>query len=258
LTGTVNADNFSVRWTQELDLPAGEIEFSMRVDDGGRLLVDGERVIDAWRPQGPTTYTVTVPHVGGALDVIMEYFERTGYVVAELQWTVSEQPVATPIPTPPPPSTSPPLSEDVPPSAQAIIVDNGDPGFVRGGPEARWRSATSDQNGGFVWTPNYATSESNYNWARWFPELSTNRYEVFVYIPRAERASAQARYWIVHSGQYTLRIVNQSLNAGRWVSLGTYTFDGDDNEYVSLADVTGEADDSTRVLWDAVRWEVRE
>jgi hypothetical protein len=258
LTGTVNADYFSVRWTQELDLPAGDIEFSMRVDDGGRLFVDGERVIDAWRPQGPTTYTATVQHVGGGLDVIMEYFERTGYAVAELQWTISEQSVATPMPTPPSLSTPPPSGETVPPSLQAIIVDNGDPGFVVGGPDPRWRSATSGQNSSFLWTPNHATSESNYNWARWFPELSPNRYEVFAYIPRAERASSQARYWIVHSGQYTLRVINQAINAGRWVSLGTYTFDGDDNEYVSLADVTGEATDSTRVLWDAMRWEPRE
>ncbi|MBX2997234.1 MAG: hypothetical protein KF893_01895 [Caldilineaceae bacterium] len=253
MTGTVNADNFSVRWTRELDLPAGNVEFSMRVDDGGRLFVDGERIIDAWRPQGPTTYTATVQHEGGALEVIMEYFERTGFAVAELRWNVAEQPVAAPLPTPTPLPSSANL-----PSSQAIVVDNGGAGFVRGGPEDRWRSATNGENGGFLWTPNHATSESNYNWARWFPDVSPNRYEVFAYIPRAERASTRARYWIVHSGQYTLRVINQASNAGNWISLGIYTFDGGDNEYISLADVTGEATDATRVLWDAMRWEVRE
>jgi hypothetical protein len=253
LTGTVNVDNFSVRWTRELDLPAGEIEFSMRVDDGGRLFVDGERVIDAWRPQGPTTYTATVTHVGGALDVIMEYFERTGYAVAELRWTVDEQSEATQDADP-----TPSLLTDDPPSSEAILVDDGDPGFVFRGPESRWRSATSGHEGDFQWTFNHDSSQSDYNWARWFPELSPGRYEVFAFIPRAEQASRQARYWVVHSGQYTLRVINQANNVGNWVSLGIYTFDGDGNENISLASVTGEADDSTRVLWDAVRWDLRE
>lgn len=253
LPGTVNANNFSVRWTRQLDLPAGQIEFAMRVDDGGRLYVNDEPLIDAWRDQGPTTYTTVVQHGGGPMDVVMEYYERGGYAVADLQWTVDEQSAAaqdvasTPAPAP-----------DNPPSDEAILVDDGDPGFVRNGPESRWRSATSGQNGDFVWTFNHASNQSDYNWARWFPELSPGRYEVFAFIPRAEQASRQARYWVVHAGQYTLRVIDQAGNVGQWVSLGVYTFDGDGDENVSLADVTGEADEATRVLWDAVRWEPRE
>jgi hypothetical protein len=48
--------------------------------------------------------------------------------------------------------------------------------------------------------------------------------------------------------------VDQSVNGGRWVSLGTYHFRGKSGEYVSLADVTYEAYLSTRIGFDAVKW----
>ncbi|MEA3308723.1 MAG: PA14 domain-containing protein [Chloroflexota bacterium] len=60
-------------------------------------------------------------------------------------------------------------------------------------------------------------------------------YEVFVFIPYRYTTTAQARYWVRHAAAYTLRIVNQSTQGERWVSLGTYYFNGGNSEYVSLA-----------------------
>jgi hypothetical protein len=51
-----------------------------------------------------------------------------------------------------------------------------------------------------------------------------------------------------------LRIVNQSAYSNGWVSLGTYRFRGTRDDYVSLADPTGEAYLTRLIAWDAVKW----
>ena len=82
-------------------------------------------------------------------------------------------------------------------------------------------------------------------------------YEVFVYIPQNHATTGNARYWISHTGGFTLREVNQSLYSGQWVSLGTYIFSGTTEDYISLSDVTYETYLSHKVAWDAIKWEKR-
>jgi len=105
-----------------------------------------------------------------------------------------------------------------------------------------------------TWTRNNEQRRSGYNWARWQPELAPGRYEVFVYIPRQYATTRQARYWVSHWGGYTMRIVDQSANAGHWVSLGSYMFRGTSMDHVSLSDVTYEPYLSTLIGFDAVKW----
>ena len=127
--------------------------------------------------------------------------------------------------------------------------------FISGGPPGNWQQESGGYEGQYRWALNHQTSESNYVWGRWFPDIDPGRYEVWVYLPDDSAGSRQARYWVVHSGNYVLRVVNQVANGGGWFSLGAYTFDGGEGEYISLADVTGEATGSVRVIWDAIRWD---
>src|SRR5690606_7174536 len=108
-----------------------------------------------------------------------------------------------------------------------------------------------------LWTKNNDRVRANYNWARWYPTLTAGRYEVFVYIPERFTTTAQARYWVSHRDGYSLRVVDQSANGDRWVSLGTYWFRGTRDDYVSLADVTYESYLSRLIAFDAVRWVAR-
>jgi hypothetical protein len=85
--GIVNADHFSVRWTRTLDLPAGNYRFTMTVDDGGRLYVNGLLLINAWRDQPATTYDQDIELPGTPAVVEMRYYEDTGEAVAKLSWT---------------------------------------------------------------------------------------------------------------------------------------------------------------------------
>ncbi|MDX9831136.1 MAG: PA14 domain-containing protein [Anaerolineae bacterium] len=79
------ADNFSARWTRNVDLSAGLYRFTVQVDDGVRLWVDGKLLIDRWH-DGTATYTADVNLSGGTHALRMEYYEHTGGAMARLSW----------------------------------------------------------------------------------------------------------------------------------------------------------------------------
>jgi glucose/arabinose dehydrogenase len=92
----VTVDNFSARWTKTENLAAGNYEFTVTGDDGVRLLVDGEVVIDKFIPQAPTTYRATKALAAGNHTIVLEYFENGGGAVAKLGYALTA--------TPPPPA----------------------------------------------------------------------------------------------------------------------------------------------------------
>lgn len=87
--GMVASDNFSVRWTRNLELAAGNYRFSVTVDDGVRLFVNGHLLIDAWKDQPAHTYSGTIYLPGGQTRVQMEYYERTELATAKLWWNTA-------------------------------------------------------------------------------------------------------------------------------------------------------------------------
>lgn len=236
----INADRFSVRWTRTLNFTAGNYTFSTTTDDGLRLWVNGHLLIDKWQIQAAQTHSNQIYLPGGNVELKMEYFENTGHATAKLAWRSG----SAPEPAPPPPTGS-------------VVIDNGSAGFVRGGRESSWRSEAEGYGGSLLWTKNNDLVRANYNWARWYPNLTPGRFEVFVYIPERFTTTAAARYWVAHRDGYTLRVVSQSANGSRWVSLGTYWFQGGNADYVSLSDVTYEPYLSRIIAFDAVRWDPR-
>lgn len=92
-------DNFSVRWTATQTFPLGKYKFTTSTDDGVRLYVDGQLLIDKWVDQGTTDYIATTNLTEGDHQIIMEYYEKNGGAVARLNWELTpDQP--TPVPTP--------------------------------------------------------------------------------------------------------------------------------------------------------------
>ncbi len=83
---TVPADQFSARWTRSQTFEAGRYRFVMQVDDGARLWVNNQLVINQW-VNGNTTYTAEVDLPSGSVPIQMEYFENVGGAVAKLSWT---------------------------------------------------------------------------------------------------------------------------------------------------------------------------
>jgi hypothetical protein len=81
----VPRDSFSARWTQPLYFQGGLYRFTTYTDDGVRLWVDGQLLIDSWRPmRGYRSAWVRLDP--GVHDVKMEYYERTGVALARLTW----------------------------------------------------------------------------------------------------------------------------------------------------------------------------
>ena len=80
--------NFSVRWAGTLaDLAGGSYTFSITHDDGARLLIDDQIVIDDWAAQATHTSSATVSLGAGNHRVVLEYFQGTGASELELAWT---------------------------------------------------------------------------------------------------------------------------------------------------------------------------
>jgi glucose/arabinose dehydrogenase len=80
----VGSDNFSVRWVKMQDFAAGAHTFTATADDGVRVYLDGTLVIDQWKDQPATTYTVTRSVTAGSHELKVEYYENGGDAVAKL------------------------------------------------------------------------------------------------------------------------------------------------------------------------------
>jgi hypothetical protein len=170
--GVIPADGFAARWTRSLDLPAGWYTFVLTIDDGGRLWVDNQLLIDRWQEQPERTYAAQIYLRGGLVPVRDDYFEKSGPAVARLTWARSE------------PSSAP----------EAGIVDVAAAALARGGAPGGGRFENDGYGNTLIWTRNNDRIRPNYNRAHWHPALSARRYEVFVYIPERFNTTSNARY----------------------------------------------------------------
>jgi hypothetical protein len=235
----IPADNFSAKWSsRRYAASTGFYTVYATADDGVRVWVDNNIVIDQWHDQAPTTYAATVYLGAGGHDWHVEYYEHFGGAQINVQIMAGV--------TPPPP-----------PTGGDIIVDDGGTGWLAGGNSSSWRNA-SGYSGHSFWTFNNAFIQPLYNWARWYPSLPQARnYQVFAYIPAGVGSTRNARYWIAHGGTFTLAPTAQAFYPNQWVSLGTYYFNALGSEYVSLSDVTYECYLCYTIVWDAIKFSPR-
>jgi hypothetical protein len=82
----VPSDNFSARWQGDFDFSSGQHDFVVTADDGVRLYIDGELVLDRWIDQAPTTYTVGLSLSAGTHRILLEYYENGGGALAKLSF----------------------------------------------------------------------------------------------------------------------------------------------------------------------------
>jgi PKD repeat protein len=81
----VGPNNFSVRWVGTRSFSTTRTyTFSATADDGVRVYLDGTLIINQWRDQAPTTYTVSRQVTAGNHQIRMEYYENAGGAVARL------------------------------------------------------------------------------------------------------------------------------------------------------------------------------
>ena len=92
-TDKVGNDFFSVRWSGYV-VPkySEEYTFTTTSDDGVRLSVNGQQLINQWIPQSATPHEGKIRlEAGKAYAIKLEYFEEAGGSVAKLEWNSNSQ-----------------------------------------------------------------------------------------------------------------------------------------------------------------------
>jgi PA14 domain/Glycosyl hydrolase family 12/F5/8 type C domain len=113
---SVPHEDFSDRYTGRVQFDAADYEFKVTTDDGARVYVDGELVIDQWFQQPPTTYTATRTMTAGRHDIRVEHYDT--YLGAVVQLEITKQ-AAPPDP--------PPSSDCVPGTVQTLVGSPTEP-----------------------------------------------------------------------------------------------------------------------------------
>ncbi len=138
----ISVDTFTVRWTGQVEAQFSETyTFTTTSDDGVRLYVNGQKIIDEWIDQGPTDWTGTIAlQAGKFYDIRMEYYENGGGAVAKLAWS-SPSTTQTIIPT---------SQLYLPNQLPSVALTSPSPGFTVAGPASVTLAATATDADGQV------------------------------------------------------------------------------------------------------------
>lgn len=135
------------------------------------------------------------------------------------------------------------------------IIDQRSACYLAGGDPRYWHRET----GGFADTREWTgttNAQTTENFARWLVRGAHGAYHVEVYLDGGEHGtSTQAKYEIHHASLVDTIVVDQTAASG-WFGLGDFDFTGEGEEFIALADNTGEpAAMDRQLLFDAVRVE---
>lgn len=82
----IEPDNFSVMWTNRWSFDAAWYRFFAEHDDGVRVWVDGQLLIDEWYETGPITHHADIELTAGSHEVRVDYFEASGDASIHVWW----------------------------------------------------------------------------------------------------------------------------------------------------------------------------
>ena len=90
---SVTVDHFSARWTGQIQPKySGVYTFYVTSDDGRRLWINNQLVVDKWFDDGGTEYSGTIALTAGQkYDIKLEYYENGGGAKVQLQWSSISQ-----------------------------------------------------------------------------------------------------------------------------------------------------------------------
>lgn len=82
----ITADYFSARFTGEFVFVGGKYRFFATMDDGMRIWLDDELIVDQWHLGSARTVTVDRDLSAGKHKIKVEYYENTGDAVCKVRW----------------------------------------------------------------------------------------------------------------------------------------------------------------------------
>jgi uncharacterized protein YraI len=171
---TIPADNFSARWTTLQTLNAGTYRITVRADDGVRVYVNGQRVIDQWHGATGLTYTADVTLPFGQHNLMVEYYEAAGDAFLEFAFALVSGGY---VPPTVPPVIQPPTNIGLSGSWLATYFNNRD---LAGTPAAILSESTPSRNWG-AGSPIASVGADNFS-VRWTSAqtLSAGTYRITV------------------------------------------------------------------------------
>ncbi len=91
---SIGVDTFTARWTGKVEPQYSQTyTFYTQTDDGVRLWVNGQLLIDKWIDQGPTEWSGQIALTAGQrYDIRMDFYENGGGATAKLSWSSASQP----------------------------------------------------------------------------------------------------------------------------------------------------------------------
>jgi|GEM_PF-1690796 len=81
----IPTENYSARWSRDWNFEAGNYRFEVVVDDGARLWVDDNLIVDAWTDGAPREYAANL-YLQGQAPIRLEYYNRLGGGRIRLNW----------------------------------------------------------------------------------------------------------------------------------------------------------------------------
>jgi hypothetical protein len=83
---TVAVEGFSARWERTVNVAEGRYRFSVTSDDGIRVYVDDQAIVNEWHDHPAQTYSADISLQAGHHLIAVEYYENTGLAVAKVSW----------------------------------------------------------------------------------------------------------------------------------------------------------------------------
>jgi hypothetical protein len=85
--GVIDPESFSIRWTAFMKLDAEtKATFFLSTDDGSRLWIDGQLVVDHWGHHGKEEKGGEATLAAGVHELRIDYYEEFGWAAAHLEW----------------------------------------------------------------------------------------------------------------------------------------------------------------------------
>ena len=138
------------------------------------------------------------------------------------------------------------------PLSAQIVIDNVDAGFsVTFGSWTTASSASGRYGSDYLYKGCVGASSSPTGTVEWRPTLTQGLHEVQVWYASGGNRADDAPFTVHHRSGATTQRINQQINGGQWVSLGTYDFGTGTSGYVELGN---NANTGLVVIADAVRF----
>ena len=218
------ADNFSARWSRTATLEAGVYEFTASADDGIRVTVDGQMVLDEWHAgAADRVYKAQRALQAGPHLLVVEYYEAAGDASARVDYVrIGGLPTPTATNTP---SATPTATQTPTPTATATATATPTPTTTAGPTDTPTPTATATATATATSTPT-ATAEPTPELVRineilsapkrvdWNQDGARNEGDAWVELHNPTEEPVDLSFWVLdvdRSGQVAYRIPNETV-----------------------------------------------